>query len=240
MSRCSSRSPARSGCGATPWCAPCSTNRTTRRCASSHGLAQRLGPHITACARVRAVESRDWERVWLADWKSMRFGRRLWVCPTSAQPPAGSATPWWCASIRDSPSAPARHPTTALCLQLLDALPLVGPLRDRLRVRLRHLGHCRLEARRGARDRGRSGPSGAASPRAKMPFATACPRRLETQDVPAALRPASCVVANILARPLIELAPILTAACAARARSVLVGTAEDAGLCGKGRVHLGF
>jgi ribosomal protein L11 methyltransferase len=33
------------------------------------------------------------------------------------------------------------------------------------------------------------------------------------QDVSASLTPASCVVANILAGPLIELAPLLTPAC---------------------------
>src|ERR1700729_3557639 len=43
-------------------------------------LSASLGIHITETARVRSVEDRDWERVWLADWKSMRFGRRLWVC----------------------------------------------------------------------------------------------------------------------------------------------------------------
>src|SRR5271155_536349 len=38
-------------------------------------LATVLGPHITQTARVRAVKDQNWERVWLADWKSMRFGR---------------------------------------------------------------------------------------------------------------------------------------------------------------------
>src|ERR1035437_4698479 len=50
-------------------------------------LATVLGPHITRTARVRAVENQEWERVWLKDWKSMRFGRRLWVCPTAADLP---------------------------------------------------------------------------------------------------------------------------------------------------------
>jgi len=50
-------------------------------------LAAALGPHITETARVRRVENQEWERVWLTDWKSMRFGRRLWVCPHEAEPP---------------------------------------------------------------------------------------------------------------------------------------------------------
>src|ERR1700722_1713734 len=50
-------------------------------------LAAVLGPQITQNALVKPVEDRDWERVWLADWKSMRFGRRLWGCPTAAALP---------------------------------------------------------------------------------------------------------------------------------------------------------
>jgi len=55
-----------------------------------------LGPHITRTARVRRVENQEWERVWLTDWKSMRFGRRLWVCPTAAEPPPVSV----CLNVR--------------------------------------------------------------------------------------------------------------------------------------------
>ena len=55
-------------------------------------LADRLGPHITARASVQAVKNQDWERAWLAGWKPMRFGGRLWVCPTEADaPPEASA-----------------------------------------------------------------------------------------------------------------------------------------------------
>ena len=45
-------------------------------------LSTRLGAQVGTAARVTQVVDQDWERVWLADWKSMRFGRRLWVCPT--------------------------------------------------------------------------------------------------------------------------------------------------------------
>ena len=47
----------------------------------------------------------------------MRFGTRLWICPGRQPPPARAGR---CrsssGSIRASPSAPARTPTTALCL----------------------------------------------------------------------------------------------------------------------------
>ena len=148
-------------------------------------------------ARVRAVEDQDWERVWLTDWKSMRFGRRLWVCPTAAE-------------RRDDPDAvvvrldpglafgTGTHPTTALCLQMLDSLPLAGPHGDRLRLRLGDPGHRRAEARRGAGDRG--GHRSAGADRDARQCGAQRRRRVaasSVQDVAgAALPPACCVVAK--------------------------------------------
>src|ERR1700730_8367673 len=88
-------------------------------------LAAVLGPHITESARVRRVENQEWERVWLTDWKSMRFGRRLWVCPTAAELPDDPNA----VVVRLDPGlafGTGTHPTTALCLQILDSLPVAG------------------------------------------------------------------------------------------------------------------
>src|SRR5208282_3314197 len=87
-------------------------------------LAASLGPQITHNARVRGVEDRVWERVWLADWKPMRFGARLWVCPTSAPAPADAVV-----VVRLDPGlafGTGTHPTTALCLEALTELDLTG------------------------------------------------------------------------------------------------------------------
>ena len=51
-------------------------------------LSVALGTTVTNHARVRAVADQAWERVWLEGWKPMRFGRRLWVYPTTAEAPA--------------------------------------------------------------------------------------------------------------------------------------------------------
>src|ERR1700722_2949084 len=88
-------------------------------------LASVLGPPVTTTARVRAVKNQDWERVWLTDWKSLRFGRRLWVCPTAAEPPDDPDA----VVVRLDPGlafGTGTHPTTALCLQILDSLPVAG------------------------------------------------------------------------------------------------------------------
>ncbi len=180
--------------------------------ASSIGrLANRLGPHITATARLRAVPAKEWERVWLDDWKSMRFGRRLWVCPRTAPPPEDPDA----VVVRLDPGlafGTGTHPTTALCLQMLDAQPLTGrSVIDygcgsgilgiaALKLGAVHVVGVDLDPQALMATRENAIHNGVSS-------------QLETQPVPAMLRPASCVLANILAGPLIELAPILTAAC---------------------------
>ena len=174
-------------------------------------LAQLLGPHITESARVRAVESRDWERVWLKDWTPMRFGRRLWVCPTEAPAPEDPAA----VVVRLDPGlafGTGTHPTTALCLQMLDAMPLAGrTLIDYgcgsgiLGIAALKLGATRvvavdLDPQALVATRENATRNGVAD-------------RLEIQGVPPCLEPASGVFANILADPLIELEPVLSAAC---------------------------
>jgi ribosomal protein L11 methyltransferase len=186
-----------------------------------HQLAIRLGPHITTTARVRAVEARDWERVWRAAWKSMRFGRRLRVCPTTAAAPEDANA----VVVRLDPGlafGTGTHSTTALCLQILDSLPLSGrTLIDygcgsgilgiaALRLGAAHVTAVDLDPQALIATRDNAIRNGVST-------------KLETQSVPAKLRPADCVIANILAEPLIELAPTLTAACSLNGDLILSG-----------------
>jgi ribosomal protein L11 methyltransferase len=175
-------------------------------------LAERLGPHVTATASVRAVESRNWEREWLKDFRAMRFGRRLWICPTVEAPPEDPQA----VVVRLDPGlafGTGTHPTTALCLERIDALPLEGrSMIDYgcgsgiLGIAALKLGACHAvgvdldpQALVATRENAvRNGVS----------------ERLDTRSVPATLAASDCVFANILAEPLIELAPVLTAACA--------------------------
>ena len=80
-------------------------------------LAAVLGLAPSAIA-VEHVEDRVWEREWLRDFRPMRFGRRLWVCP-AGQPPGNAA-----ATVLELDPGLAfgtgTHPTTALCLEWLD------------------------------------------------------------------------------------------------------------------------
>jgi len=70
---------------------------------------------------VELLEDQDWERAWLKDFHAMRFGQRLWVCPSTETPPDANAV-----NIILDPGlafGTGTHPTTALCLEWLDAHP---------------------------------------------------------------------------------------------------------------------
>ena len=72
-----------------------------------------------ACIAVEHVEDRIWEREWLKDFRPMRFGRRLWVVPAGQQPEGPAA-----AHLELDPGlafGTGTHATTALCLEWLDA-----------------------------------------------------------------------------------------------------------------------
>ena len=174
-------------------------------------LASALGPHVTQTARVRAVKDQVWERAWLTGWKSMRFGRRLWVCPRTAEaPPDPEAV-----VVRLDPGlafGTGTHPTTALCLQVLDSMALKGKtLIDygcgsgilglaALKLGAAHVTAVDLDPQALLATRDNANRNAVAS-------------RITVQGVEASLPPAHCVIANILAGPLIELAPKLTLAC---------------------------
>ncbi|HEY0803082.1 MAG TPA: 50S ribosomal protein L11 methyltransferase [Steroidobacteraceae bacterium] len=184
-------------------------------------LATSLGPHVTKTARVRAVEEQVWERAWLTGWKSMRFGRRLWVCPREAEAPQDPDA----VVVRLDPGlafGTGTHPTTALCLQILDSLPVAGKTvidygcgSGILSIAALKLGAARAiavdldhQALLATRDNANR---------------NAVSSNITVQGIEAPLRASYCVMANILAGPLIELAPKLTAACEPNGRLLLSG-----------------
>jgi ribosomal protein L11 methyltransferase len=91
--------------------------RVARSIAAALGLA---AGEVT----VEELEDRPWEREWLRDFRPMRFGRRLWICP------GGQAAPDPAAVVVELDPGLAfgtgTHPTTALCLEWLDGADLSG------------------------------------------------------------------------------------------------------------------
>ena len=79
----------------------------------------KLPPH-----RVEGLEDRAWEREWLKDFRPMQFGKRLWISPGDSTVEQHDAV-----VIRLDPGlafGTGTHATTALCLEWLDSLELVG------------------------------------------------------------------------------------------------------------------
>ncbi|MBR9871226.1 MAG: 50S ribosomal protein L11 methyltransferase [Gammaproteobacteria bacterium] len=73
---------------------------------------------------VTLVEDKDWERAWMDDFHPLRFGERLWIVPSWHEAPDPDA-----ANLLLDPGlafGTGTHPTTALCLQWLDGQDVEG------------------------------------------------------------------------------------------------------------------
>ncbi len=67
---------------------------------------------------VEVLPDQDWTRVWMDEFKPMRFGKGLWICPSWCAPVVPDAV-----NILLDPGlafGTGTHPTTALCLKWLD------------------------------------------------------------------------------------------------------------------------
>ncbi|MEH6492280.1 50S ribosomal protein L11 methyltransferase [Halopseudomonas sp.] len=70
------------------------------------------------------IEDQDWERSWMDNFHPMRFGERLWIVPSWHAAPEPEAV-----NLLLDPGlafGTGTHPTTALCLQWLDGQQLNG------------------------------------------------------------------------------------------------------------------
>lgn len=171
----------------------------------------------------RDVEDADWVRAWMDTFQPMQFGRRLWIYPWTVEPPldAGDAV-----VVRLDPGlafGTGTHPTTALCLEWLDGLPLQGrSVLDYgcgsgvLAIAALKLGAAHVigvdldpQALEASRDNAERNGVAANLELVLPQHFVAVP-----QDV---------LVANILAGPLVELAPLFARACKPGAPFALSG-----------------
>ena len=88
-------------------------------------LVPELSPERIA---FRDVADQDWTRAWMDTYQPMRFGRHLWIYPTTIEP---SGLDTEAVVVRLDPGlafGTGTHPTTALCLEWLDAIADAGSL----------------------------------------------------------------------------------------------------------------
>jgi len=74
--------------------------------------------------KLEQLEDKDWEREWMDNFHPMKFGQRLWICPSWCDVPEPDAV-----NVMLDPGlafGTGTHPTTALCLTWLDGLDLAG------------------------------------------------------------------------------------------------------------------
>ncbi|MDE9493952.1 50S ribosomal protein L11 methyltransferase [Xenorhabdus bovienii] len=72
--------------------------------------------------KIEQLEDKDWEREWMDNFHPMCFGNRLWICPSWREVPEPDAV-----NVMLDPGlafGTGTHPTTSLCLQWLDGLDL--------------------------------------------------------------------------------------------------------------------
>ena len=170
-------------------------------------LSQALNAEICRTLRLEQLEDRVWERVWLDDFHPMKFGERLWICPNDMTPGEPGAV-----VVELDPGlafGTGTHPTTALCLEWLDSCELRGKTvldygcgSGILAIAALQLGADQAiavdhdpQAIEATRDN-------AAKNRISDRLVTYLPEQLPTIS-------ADVLIANILADPLIELAPRL-------------------------------
>lgn len=176
-----------------------------------NAIQQQLNNKLTHISHLHVdpLEDKDWSRAWMDHFKPIRFGERLWICPSWHTPPAPEAT-----NILLDPGlafGTGTHPTTALCLRWLDAHPPTdlevidfGCGSGILAIAAALLGAKHVHAI----DH---------DPQALLATRNNAQRNAVADKITtylpkdfAATHRADVMLANILANPLIELAPLLT------------------------------
>ncbi|HHH43517.1 MAG TPA: 50S ribosomal protein L11 methyltransferase [Gammaproteobacteria bacterium] len=187
-----------------------------------HRFAEEYGAQALARMHEEMLADQDWERLWLQRFHPMRFGERLWICPDGQRPPDVTG-----AVLIDLDPGLAfgtgTHATTALCLEWLDRHP---PLQQSvldygcgsgiLAIAALKLGAAEVlgvdidhQALQASRDNALRNQVGAG-------LRTGFPGELPDQAF-------DLLLANILANPLIELAPDLAERVRPGGRLVLSG-----------------
>ncbi|PVZ09768.1 MULTISPECIES: 50S ribosomal protein L11 methyltransferase [unclassified Pseudomonas] len=158
--------------------------------------------------QAEVIEDQDWERSWMDNFQPMRFGRRLWIVPSWHAAPEPEAV-----NLLLDPGlafGTGTHPTTALCLEWLDGQALEGcQVLDfgcgsgilgiaALLLGAREAVGTDIDVQALEASRDNAGRNGIAAER----FPVYLPEHLPPMQ-------ADVLVANILAGPLVSLAPQL-------------------------------
>lgn len=173
------------------------------------------------------LADRDWEREWMDDFTPLRMGQRLWIVPSWHEPPEADAVNL----ILDPGLAfgTGTHPTTALCLEWLDELAVAGHLAQQtvldvgcgsgilaiaaLKLGASHADATDIDPQALQASRDNAERNGIAEPDLNLYY----PEQLSDGGA------YPIVTANILAGPLVQLAPMIAGHVAPGGRVALSG-----------------
>jgi ribosomal protein L11 methyltransferase len=193
---------------------------------AAQAAADAVGPQALAPPSVAPLDDRPWERLWLEEFRPTCFGNRLWVCPRGERPEGADAPDWPGVILGLDPGlafGTGHHPTTALCLEWLDSLPLAGKRVLDYGCGSGILAIAALKLGAAAAAAVDHDPQALDATRDNA-IGNGVLERLQVyrpDQVPP--DPADVVVANILAGPLLELAPRLAALAASQSLLALSG-----------------
>jgi len=176
--------------------------------------------------RIEIVEKKDWERAWMDHYHAMRFGSRLWICPSWQTPPDPQAV-----NLMLDPGlafGTGTHQTTSLCLQWLDGADLQGKTVLDYGCGSGVLGVAALLLGAQSLLAVDNDPQALVATRDNA-ARNGCGDRIQVRlsDLTLPIEPVDVVLANILAGPLIQLAPLLGAALKPGGFIVLAGLLEE-------------
>jgi len=181
----------------------------------------------TINARWEQLEDKDWSQEWKQHFQPLKCGDRLWICPSWIAPPDLNAV-----NLSLDPGlafGTGSHPTTHLCLRWLDQQDLKGKIVIDYGCGSGILGIAALLL--GAKQviAVDNDPQALLASRDNAQRNNIAASRLSTylpDDVPATIC-ADVMVANILASPLISLAPKLCAMTKPKGLLCLAGLLEN-------------
>ncbi len=171
------------------------------------------------------LEDKDWVRAWMDDYQPMRFGEKLWIVPSTFNPPDPDAV-----NILLDPGlafGTGTHPTTAMCLCWLDAHPPVAQavIDYGCGSGILAIAACRLGAASAlAVD---NDPQALLATRDNAVLNQVANRIQTRQPDNSSVVPVPLLMANILAGPLRELAPHFAEYVQPEGHIVLSGIIED-------------
>lgn len=184
-------------------------------------LCQCLASDCLPECRMEKLEERDWVRAWMDNFHPMCFGRRLWVCPTGRSAPDPKAV-----QLTLDPGlafGTGTHPTTALCLEWLDEAEMANKtvIDYGCGSGILAIAAVKLGARRTwAVD---IDPQALLATRQNAITNEVIEKVFPAPPEALSISPVDIILANILAGPLIGLAPRFAELVETRGRIVLAG-----------------